>query len=441
MKGKTKDLSQTHLFEAQLVDLVDPKHKLCKLASKIPWDSLESELAELYSHTGQPSKPVRLMVSLLLLKQMYNLSDEAVVERWVENPYYQHFSGEAVFRWSFPCHPTDLVRFRHRLGESGVKRILAMSIALHGQKALEKEVVFDTTVQEKNITFPTDAKQYRKIIHHCGKIAGAEGVKQRQSYRRVVKKLALDLRFANHPKKRKKAARAQRKLRTIAGRLVRELDRKLSGPAKQNYSKQLDIYRAVLAQGRKSKNKIYSLHEPEVYCMSKGKEHKKYEFGSKASLAYTKTSGIIVGALNFAENTFDGHTLEGALAQMERLTGRRPDVAICDRGYRGKSKYGDTIRVIPKPPGKKDTAYQKTKARKRFRRRAAIEPVIGHLKSDHRLKRNYLKGVVGDAINLMLAAAAFNLKKWMRMTRAFFCSFILNCIKMIQIPKLKTKPI
>lgn len=207
-----------------------------------------------------------------------------------------------------------------------------MSIALHGKKALEKEVAFDSTVQEKNITFPSDAKQYRKIIIHCGKISAVEGIKQRQSYSRVVKKLVLDLRFANHPKKRKKAAKAQRKLKTIAGRLVRELERKLSGPAKKKYSKQLDIYRAVLAQTRKSKNKIYSLHEPFVYCMSKGKEYKKYEFGSKASIVYTKTSGIIVGALNFAENTFNGHTLKGALAQLERLTGHRPAVAICDRG-------------------------------------------------------------------------------------------------------------
>lgn len=423
MKGRGKDSGQVEMFERPLSEMVDPRHKLCRLGSKIPWASLEQELEALYSHTGKPSKPVRLMVSLLLLKQMYDLSDESVVERWLENPYYQYFSGETTFQWTFPCHPTDLVRFRKRLGAEGVTRILAMTVKLHGKKAVEKEVVFDTTVQEKNITFPTDDKLHRKIIGQCNKIAVAEGIKQRQSYRFTVKKLSLDLRFANHPKNRKKAAAARRKLKTTAGRVVRELERAFKETDNDNYSNKLTIFNKVLSQVRDSKNKIYSLHEPDVYCMSKGKEHKKYEFGSKASIAYTKTSGIIVGALSFDKNTYDGHTLPDALDQVETLTGQRPAVAIADRGYRGKKRVGNTEVLTPQPPRKTDTEYQKRKARKRFRRRAAIEPVIGHLKSDHRLKRNYLKGLVGDAINLMLAAAAFNLKKWMRLAQSILFSF------------------
>lgn len=424
MRGSGKNKSQSHLFERSLSEMVDPRHRLCRLAAKIPWDSLERDLGELYSHTGKPSKPVRLMVSLLLLKQMYDLSDESVVECWVENPYYQYFSGETTFQWTFPCHPTDLVRFRKRLGQEGVEKILQMSVALHGKKALDKEVVFDTTVQEKNITFPTDAKLYRKIISHCHKIAVCEGIRQRQSYRFTVKKLSLDLRFGNHPKSRKKAARARRKLKTIAGRVVRELERAFEEAGNDNYTDKLAIFNKVLSQERTSKNKIYSLHEPDVYCMSKGKEHKKYEFGSKASVAYTKTGGVIVGALSFDKNIFDGHTLPAALDQVEILTGQRTAVAIADRGYRGRKRIGDTEIITPKPPKQADTEHQKKRARKRFRRRAAIEPIIGHLKSDHRLKRCYLKGLIGDAINLMLAAAAFNLKKWMRDNPLFWLRFL-----------------
>jgi IS5 family transposase len=178
-----------------------------------------------------------------------------------------------------------------------------------------------------------------------------------------------------------------------------------------------------LAQKRNSKEKIYSLHEPDVYCLSKGKEHKRYEFGAKASIALTKNLGIIVGALSFAKNIYDGRTLDAVFEQIEKLRGKAPDVAICDRGYRGKSKIGETKIVTPKPPDKRATAYQKQKARQRFRRRAGIEPIIGHLKSDHRLNRNFLKGVVGDNINLMLAAAAFNFKKLLRQLLYFFILF------------------
>ncbi len=217
-----------------------------------------------------------------------------------------------------------------------------------------------------------------------------------------------------NPKNRKKARAAQRKLRTIAGRLVRELERKLEPPAFARHLSAIEIYKQILSQTRKSKNKVYSIHEPQVYCISKGKEHKRYEFGAKASIVVTKNSGVIIGAVSFPENIYDGHTLPEVLKQSEELTGRRAKVAICDRGYRGKNDIGSTKIEISKKPKKGATAYEKRKARKRFRRRAGIEPVIGHLKSDYRLLRNYLKGSEGDSINLMLAAAAFSFKKLMK---------------------------
>jgi IS5 family transposase len=421
MKGKSPDPSQLSLLPQRLEDLVNPGHSLYKLSKRIPWDELEKHFSGLYHHSGRPAKPIRLMVSLLILKQLYDLSDESIVERWVENPYYQFFSGETVFRWEFPCHPTDLVYFRKRIGEEGVEKIFKVSIELHGNKAKEAEVLVDTTVQEKNITFPTDTKLYKRVIDHCVGIAGKEGITLRQSYKRTTKKLMLAQRFRNHPKNRKKALAAQRKLKTIAGRLVRELERKLTASSLLQYAQDIEIYKRILSQEKKSKNKIYSIHEPQVYCISKGKDHKKYEFGSKSSIVMTKNSGVIVGAVSFSKNMYDGHTLPEALKQNEELVGRRAKVAICDRGYRGKRMIDGTRIEIPQKPKKRASAYEKRKARKRFRRRAGIEPVIGHLKSDFRLLRNYLKGSMGDSINLMLAAAAYNFKKLMRQLLAYLC--------------------
>jgi IS5 family transposase len=367
------------------------------------------------------------MVSLLLLKQMYNLGDETVLESWVQNPYWQYFSGETEFRWKLPLEPSDFVHFRKRIGEKGVKKILQISIELHGKEAMESEVVVDTTVQEKNITYPTDVKLYRKIIEQCRKIAKVENIAQRQSYSRIVKKLVMAQRFRNHPKNRKKANSASRKLKTIAGRMVREIERKLTEEKRPRYEEKIEIFNKILSQKRTDKEKVYSIHERQVYCISKGKEHKKYEFGSKASLVITKNSGVIVGAYSLEKNDYDGHTLPKALEQCEELRGKRPKVAIADRGYRGRTRIGETEILLPKAPKKNSSEYEKRKARARFRRRAAIEPIIGHLKTDYRMARNYLKGVIGDSINLMLAAAAFNFKKLMRKLKNIFGFFYTNC--------------
>jgi IS5 family transposase len=418
-KGKSPDQRELRLFEQRLSDQLNPKHPLYKLAHKIPWDVLEKEFEKHYSHTGRAAHPIRLMVGLLILKQLRNLSDESVVERWVENGYYQYFCGETFFQWELPCHPSDLVYFRRRIGEAGIEKILQISIELHGAKAQEKELLIDTTVQEKNITFPTDTKLYKKVAQRCVAIAEKEGVTLRQTYRRTIKKLMLAQRFRRHPKNYKKANKATRKLKTIAGRLVRDLTRKLPASAYCDYAWLLNIFERVLNQTRNSVDKIYSIHEPAVYCVGKGKEHKKYEFGAKASIAVTKNSGIIVGAVSHPQNMHDSKTLIDVISQSSELRNKCPEVVICDRGYRGKSRVGETQVVIPKAPGKRATAYQKQKARKRFRRRAGIEPIIGHLKTDYRLVRNFLKGSVGDSINLMLAAAAFNFKKWMRGIQIF----------------------
>jgi len=393
-------------------ETLDPQNSLYKLAAKIPWQKLEEEFSHYYVNWGRPAKPIRLMISLLLLKQLFNASDERTVASWTENIYWQYFSGEQELKWGLPCEASDLVHFRNRIGEKGIEKIFKMTIKLHGKKALEKQVLIDTTVQEKNITYPTDTKQSVKIIGKCVTIAKKVGVKLRQTYKRTVKKLIFAQRGRNTKRGIKKAKKATRKLMTIAGRLVRELDRKLSEGAKRIYTKELLVFKRFLKQKKTDKNKIYSFHEPEVYCISKGKEHKKYEFGSKVSIVETMNTGIIVGAKNHEKSLYDGHTLEGVLEHVTEVRGVRPETGITDSGYRGKKQIGTTKMINPDNLKKKKlTKYERQKIRKQLRRRAGIEPLIGHLKSDYRLSRNYLKGVCGDVINVMLSASAWNLNK------------------------------
>ena len=418
MKGKIPKNPQLNVFRIPLVNVINMNHELVLLAQKIDWDKVEKEFSVYYPDLGRPAVPIRKMVGSMLLKQMYNLGDETFVARWIENPYWQYFCGETYFQYDKPYDPNEFVHFRKRIGEVGAQKILKLSISLFDTKEVrEKEILIDTTVQEKNITFPTDSKLHKNIIEGCRKIAEKENIKLRQSYKRIVKQLMIEQRFREHPKRRKKANAAARKLKTIAGRLVRDVERGLDDIERLgDYDEQLWLYYLVLDQKRDDKNKLYSFHAPEVKCISKGKEHKKYEFGNKSCFALTKKSGIVVGALAFEDNIYDGHAIEPQLEQVEDLIGRLPETAIVDRGCKGrKSIMGVNIKIPGSGKGK--TAYQKRKERERFRRRASIEPIIGHIKQDHRMLRNYLKGVEGDMINTLLAGAAFNMMKMLRKIR------------------------
>jgi len=411
MRSKKKAENQLNFLAPSLKEQLNPNHELYLLSEKVDWSYFEDEFSKLYSDKGRPAHPIRLMVSLLMLKSIYNLSDEKLVEEhWEMNSYFQYFSGFTQQQWGAPCAASDLVFFRQRIGKEGVEKIFQHTINLHGKDGHDPHVSIDTTAQEKNITYPTDAKLQKKIIDKCVKKAKEVGIKLRRTYTRTTKQLVRDTYNGNHPKRRKKSNAAKRKIKTIAGRLVRELERKLPD---DSFEEELEIFNKVLLQEKNSKNKIYSLHEPEVYCMSKGKAHKKYEFGCKASIVLGQKSGIILGAMTFTTNVYDGHTLPDVLDQVEKLSGKRPKSATVDRGYKGKQMVGTTKINIPKPPLKRDTEYQKRKKRKHFRRRAGIEPIIGHLKQDHRVARNFLKGQLGDSINFMMAAAGFNLKKLM----------------------------
>lgn len=399
---------------SNLSDMLNQSHPLYKLADKIDWKKFDDTFLPLYCQdNGRPGKPIRLMCGLLILKHLRNLSDESVVEQWSENAYYQYFCGMQEFTPSAPCASSELVHFRNRIGEKGIELVFQESIRVNNEeddKHHHDTAFIDSTVQEKNITFPTDAKLHKKIVNKVLDIVHKLELPLRQSYTFVLKRIYRDQRFRNHPKNRNKAIKADRKLRTIAGRLVRELKRNLGD--NHVYDKLLGIFETILSQRRNSRKKIYSIHEPEVQCISKGKEHKKYEFGNKVSVIRSAT-GIILGAMSF-RNEYDGHTIESALKQVERLTKRKIKILAGDRGYRGKKEINGTRIVIPDAPKKSDSRYQRLKKHELFCKRAGIEPTIGHLKADYRLGRNFYKGVTGDVMNILLAAAAYNFKRAMK---------------------------
>jgi IS5 family transposase len=411
MVGKQDKTPQLSIFDTPLERFINLEHELCVLSSQIDWDSIDKEFSVYFSKIGRPSVPIRRMVGLLLLKHIYNLSDEAIVDRWIENPYWQFFSGEKVFQTQKPFDPTEFIHFRNRIGKEGAEKLLKVSIQLFGKEAQEKEVLIDSTVQEKNITYPTDAKLHKRIIEKVNKIAKQEGIVLRQTYTRTLKQLMIDQRFHSHPKRRKKARAALRKIKTIAGRQVRDIERQFTPSQQAKYKELLIILNRILTQQKGDKNKVYSIHEPDVSCIAKGKEAKKFEFGNKSGIVVTKTSKIVVGAIAFENNPYDGHTLEEHLNQTEYLTQSRPKTGIVDRGYKGKKEINGTKIISPSVPKEKTSQYEKQKAKKRFRARAGIEPVISHVKHDHRMLRNYLKGTIGDQLNTILAGTGFNLKK------------------------------
>lgn len=397
------------MFNA-IESLIDQKHSLFRLANVINWDLFEDGFKSHYSEKmGKPAKPIRLMVSLLILKYLRNLSDENLVEQWSKNIYFQYFSGEQIFQPKIPCVPTELIAFRQRIGEAGVELVLQESIRINKDQDNNSNgtvVSVDTTVQEKNITYPTDDKLYKKIIKKMWIVADEEGLDLRQSYSRVVKKLSIQQRFKNTKNGSKAARKASRKIKTIAGRLLREIARKLPLERIGVHLPTMKICQQVLSQKRGDSNKIYSLHEPNVKCYSKGKEHKKFEFGSKVSILIDQATGVIKGAINFTQTLHDSKTIPEVLEQYERLNESLPEEVYVDRGYKGIKQYRESKILVP-CTDKNITKIQ----RKRHSKRSAVEPAIGHLKHDYRLCRNYLKGISGDNINVILSAAAWNFKR------------------------------
>jgi IS5 family transposase len=411
MLRKHQDACQLDLFKSNLKQIINLKHPLVILADLIPWETLEKQFENLYSHRGAPSHTLRKMIGLLILQRIYNLSDERTTALWTENLYWQYFCGEHFFQHSQPCAASDMTHFRQRLTPEGIKAIFALSVQMHEKTiAKAKEIVVDTTAQEANITYPTDAKLYKKVIDKCNKIAQKVGIKLRQSYKFITQKLTYQQRYYKIKNHVKKAVKATKKLKTLAGRQIRDLQRKLKDIGKTKiYDPVVAIMQRIVEQTKNTKNKIYSLSSPEVSCIAKGKVGKKYEYGSKVSIASLPGSTIVLGAFSFSGNPHDSKTLEPTLNTIKELTGKQFDRVIVDRGYRGKRKVSNTDVILP-GKCKNRTKYEQRKHKLKCRLRSSIEATIGHLKSDHRMGRNYLKGSVGAEMNALLAGIGINFK-------------------------------
>ena len=417
-----------------LVDFIDDKHELVLLSEKIDWDYFEKEFSPLYSKTGNPSHPIRFMVGCLLLKHLYNLGDETLASAWIMNPYMQYFCKRVFFEHQFPCDPSNFVHFRKRIREKGIEKIFSYSVRMHDAKTSTSNFVLsDTTVQENNTTFPTDAKLCKKVIDYCNKIAENEGIKQRQRYTKVSKQLVRNTYNGKHPKRAKLARKSQRQLKTIAMRLIRELERNFTAEQQEFYRESMELYTKAVTQKRNDTDKVYSLHKPFTRCIAKGKAHKQYEFGNKVGLVTTSNKGkkIILGIKAFLQTPYDGHTIEPLLEQMETGGQQLPKELVYDRGGKGKSEIKGVKISIPGVPRKTDTAYQKHTKRKKFRTRAAIEPIIGHLKTDFRLAQNYFLGETGPQINALLSATAWNMKKMMEILKEKIFFYFLNLIRLL----------
>lgn len=425
MRPKKQEMTGSgDLFRSRLDQIINMKHELVRLAGQIDWDWIDDELAPLFSENGRPGTPTRFMVGLLLLQHIHNLSDEGVCARWVENPYFQYFTGEEFFCHEFPHERSDLTHWRKRTGEK-LDKLLAESLRVaHATGALATKdmarVTVDTTVQPKNITFPTDAKLTHAAIKGLVRLAEKNDVSLRQSYVRVAKRAAMMAGRYAHAKQFNRHHKQLRFLRTRLGRLIRDIARKIKGKTalEDVFAAPLSRAGQIRAQKQRQRGwKLYSFHAPEVECIGKGKASAPYEFGVKVSITTTnaraKGGQFVLHAKALPGNPYDGHTLRSVIEETQALTGREIERGYVDKGYRGHDAPNPWRIFLS---GQKRGVVGTIK--RELRRRSAIEPVIGHMKNDGRLGRNYLKGRHGDAANAILTAVGHNFRlilAWFRM--------------------------
>ncbi len=421
-KDNSFEVSHGELFRSSLEQILDRKHALYILANKIDWKRFDQSFGFLFAQKhGRPALPTRLVVGLHYLKHAYNESDESVVTRLLANPYWQYFCGFKHFQHELPIDPSSMTRWRKRLGPDKIEELLTVTIHTATEEKLLTEkhverVNVDTTVQEKAIAFPTDARLYHKARRVLVSVAKKMGIDLRRSYERTGKKIFLRQGRYSSAGQYNRAKKEARKLKNMLGCVIRDIQRKCSNP-EGLLAKVLNIAKAIFNQQRNDKNKVYSVHAPEVECIAKGKVHKKYEFGCKVSMVSSSKDNWILAIDAIHGNPFDGHTLKDALCQVKQITGWQPLHAYCDKGYRGVAKEVPETEVHISGKKKKS---MKASLWKWHARRSAIEPIFGHLKSDHRLERNHLQGKDGDRMNAILSGCGFNLRK---LLRAFFLSF------------------
>ena len=428
---KPKTTGEGDLFRARLDQIINMKHELVQLAGKIDWDWIDGEIAPLYSDKGRPGIETRFVIGLLLLKHIYGLSDEAVCDRWVHDPYFQHFTGEEFFQHEFPHERSDLSHWRKRLGDK-LELLLAESLRVaHDTGALRtrdlKRVTVDTTVQPKAITFPTDAKLLHAAINGLNRLARKCELRLRQSYLRIAKRAAMMASRYAHAKQFKRHHRQLRLLRSRLGRIIRDIRRKIAGRPELEAVFEAPLARAAQIRSQQQRQrgwKLYSFHAPEVECIGKGKASAPYEFGVKASIVTTNACApggqFVLHAKALPGNPYDGHTLGSVIDATEKLTGCAIERAYVDKGYRGHDTANPRRVFIS---GQKRGVFGIIK--RELRRRSAIEPVIGHMKTDGHLGRCHLKGREGDAANVILTAVGHNLRRVLAWLRAFLRLILL----------------
>ena len=464
-------------FRSRLDQMIDLKHPLAVLATRLPWSAIEAAVAPKLAHQAKPAKrvagedlagafagefgggispagrprlPVRLMASLLYLKNSFNLSDEELVERWAENVVWQFFSGMDYYEPRLPCDATQIGRFRRLLGEDGIEQLLKATIDcavdIKAVKPADLErVIVDSTVQSKAIAHPVDSRLLEIARHKVVAAARRCGISLKQTYAQEGKTLRRKAGGYAHAKQFKRLRKTVKRQRTILGVVMREVQRVLAAdkaavaaggtPANEASSPKalsdlatlLERAERIRTQQRDTKNKLYALHAPEVECISKGKARNPYEFGVKVSLAVTHKQGLMVGARNFPGNPYDGHELSAQLEQTANLlqdTGRVPKQVVVDLGYRGVDSDNPGVQIIHRGKYKSLSDHEK----KLLKRRQAIEPLIGHAKADHRMDRCWLQGAVGDALHAINCAAGYNIRWLLRAIArlglgGLFCAF------------------
>ncbi len=446
-------MNTADFFRSRLDAMIDMRHPLVVLTAQLPWERIEAALAPNFSHqdrtpkeqrtadllgehavqfgggvsaAGRPRLSIRLMASLLYLKNSYDLSDEELVVRWSENVVWQYFSGQEYYEPRLPCDATQIGRFRRAIGEEGLEQLLKATIEtaveIKAIKPIEFErIIVDSTVQEKAIAHPVDSRLLEIARHKVVSAAKRAGINLKQTFAKECKTLARKAGGYAHAKQFRRMKRVLKRQRTILGVVLREVQRKpdLSGATPSNPKALSDLHmwleraQRIRTQQRHDKNKLYALHAPEVECIGKGKARKPYEFGVKVSLAVTHKQGLMVGARSFTGNPFDGHTLAAQLEQTTNLLqdlNRAPKQVVVDLGYRGVDADNPGIAIIHRGRYKTMTDQQK----RWLKRRQAIEPMIGHAKSDNRMDRCWLQGALGDALHALSCAAGYNIRWLLR---------------------------
>jgi transposase, IS5 family len=471
-------------FRARLDQMIDLRHPLAVLAGRMPWAQIEGALAPAFarrnrqgevacgsdlfgttlemagagvSAAGRPRLPIRLMAALLYLKHAFNLSDEELVVRWSENVVWQYFSGQEYYTPQFPCDATQIGRFRTAIGEAGVEELLKATLdtAIETKAVRPTEferIIVDTTVQEKAVAHPVDSRLLEIARAKVVQAAKRAGITLKQTFVKEGKELRRKASGYAHAKQFKRLRRAIKRQRTILGIVLREVKRKLANASSESHATiarlntLLERAERIRTQQTKDKNKLYALHAPEVECIGKGKARKPYEFGVKASIAVTHQSGLVVGARSFPGNPYDGHILSAQLEQTRILledVGKIPKQVVVDLGFRGVDHDNPEVQIIHRGKHKSLTKQQ----RRWLKRRQAVEPAIGHLKSDHRMDRCWLQGQLGDALHTVLCATGYNLRWLLRamvrlgLRAVFLRPLLLTLWALFLEEKLEEKPL